>query len=190
MTEETIWYENVVFPALWRGARSTYGSAIRGALSDAGCDDMPRSGSYVLGAITGDGSPLSQIIEELGVSKQAAGQLVDTLVNRGYLERKEDPADRRRLTVSLTERGRFAASTAKGAIDDVDAHLAEHVGAAQVLKTRETLAALVGIGHTRQHLAIIAEGVRLNRATDEAFHSVPSRRGTPRAHSRELSKNS
>ena len=46
-------------------------------LAVAGCDDVPRNGSFVIGAIARGGSPLSGIIKELGVSKQAAGQLVE-----------------------------------------------------------------------------------------------------------------
>jgi len=44
---------------------------------------------------TRDGPCLSQIIEALGVYKQAAGHLVDTLVLCGYLDRSMDPEDRR-----------------------------------------------------------------------------------------------
>lgn len=147
MTKETPWYEDIAFPVLLRGARRTFSSAIGVAHIEAGFDDIPRNGSYVLGAIANYGTPLHEIIKELGTSKQAAGQLVDTLVSRGYLERTEDPEDRRRLTVTLTERGRFAASTLKGAIEDVESHLAEHVNADHVMHARETLAALIHLGH-------------------------------------------
>jgi DNA-binding MarR family transcriptional regulator len=41
----------------------------------------------------------------LGVTRQAASQLIDTLVVRGYLVREVNPADRRRLNIELTERG-------------------------------------------------------------------------------------
>ena len=89
-----------------------------------------RNGAYVVGAIARTGSPFSGIIRELGVSKQAAGQLVDTLVIRGYLIRTPDPEDRRRMTVTLTERGRLAAEAAHGAVEEVDPALIERVGAA------------------------------------------------------------
>ena len=56
-------------------------------------------------------------MRELGVSKQAAGQLVDTLVLRGYLERSVDPEDRRRLTLTLTERGMAAHLATRGERD-------------------------------------------------------------------------
>jgi DNA-binding MarR family transcriptional regulator len=133
----------VPMPALLRAARRTYGSAIRAALADAGCDDMPRNGSYVVGAIAGTGAQLSQIITELGVSKQAAGQLVDTLVTRGYLDRSPDPGDRRRLTITLTQRGHAAAAVIRAAVQRVDADLVARVGQEYVAHARVVLAALI-----------------------------------------------
>jgi hypothetical protein len=63
----------IVLPALLRAARGTYGAAIRDALAEAGCEDLPRNGSFVVGAISRTGAPLAHVIRELGVSKQAAG---------------------------------------------------------------------------------------------------------------------
>ena len=143
MAGERDWFDEVPFPALLRAARRAYGAAIRAALADAGCDDMPRNGSYVIGAIARTGASLSQIIKGLGVSKQAAGQLVDTLVTRGYLDRSPNPDDRRRLTVTLTERGHAAATVIRSVIERVDADLAGRVGAEHVAHTRATLAALI-----------------------------------------------
>src|ERR1700761_7960305 len=108
MNDEKPWFETVVLPALLRHSRNTYGIAMHRALAVAGYDDMPRNGMYVIGGLAlGAGEiPLGQLVKELRVSKQAAGQLVDTLVLRGYLERTADKEDRRKLTVNLTERGR------------------------------------------------------------------------------------
>jgi DNA-binding MarR family transcriptional regulator len=151
VSEEPPWWEDVAFPALLRGARAAYGASIRAALEEAGCDDVPRNGAYVLGAIARTGAPLADIIRGLGVSKQAAGQLVDTLVMRGYLNRSVDPADRRRLTITLTDRGRAAASVVRSSVDSVDAALAARVGPEHVAHTRATLAALTESRHDPGH---------------------------------------
>jgi len=132
-------------PALLRAARRTYGTAIRAALAEVDCDDVPRNGPFVIGAIARGGSPLSEIIDALGISKQAAGQLVDTLVLRGYLDRAADPADRRRLTVTLTERGRLAAAFSRSAVEQVDAALVAEVGADDLAATRSTLRAVAAL---------------------------------------------
>jgi len=142
------WFEAIALPALLRHARSTYGLAMRKALAEAGYDDIPGNGLYLIGglALGEAGLPLGQLIKELRVSKQAAGQLVDTLVLRGYLERTTDPADRRKLTVTLTERGRAAATIQAAAVEKIDAELIGRVGAEDVLRLRRTLAVLIDIG--------------------------------------------
>jgi DNA-binding MarR family transcriptional regulator len=132
-------------PALLRHARTTYASAMRQALAEAGYDDIPRNGLYVIGALALGNHGLGDIIEELGVSKQAAGQLIDTLVLRGYLERTVDETDRRRLNVALTERGRAAAAAQSAAREGVDLKLTACVGQDHVTHTRATLAALIAL---------------------------------------------
>jgi len=137
------WYEDVATPALLRAARDRYRAAIRAALGGAGFDDMPRNGAYVVGGMARTGSPMSEVIKQLGVSKQTAGQLVDTLVQRGYLERAVDPADRRRLSIALTERGQAAAATVRSTVDGVDAWLVARVGRERFEHARATLAAII-----------------------------------------------
>ena len=135
---------DVPLPALLRHARTAYGLAMRKALEGAGYDDIPKNGLYVIGGLAlGAGDvPLAALIRDLRISKQAAGQLVDTLVNRGYLARNVDEQDRRRLVVSLTDRGRAAAATQAAARERVDAQLLAKVGAKCIEHTRLTLAAL------------------------------------------------
>jgi DNA-binding MarR family transcriptional regulator len=145
------WYEDVHLPALLRHARTTYGTAMREALDAAGCGDIPANGLYVIGGLALDRKevPLATLIRNLRISKQSAGQLVDTLVARGYLERNVDPADRRRLVVTLTRRGRAAAATQAAARESIDIELTERVGERAVDDLRRGLAALVEIGQRR-----------------------------------------
>ena len=149
MTQQTGSLENIVMPALLRHARTTYGAAMQEALVRAGCDDVPKNGLYIIGglALGAGGVPLGRLAKELGVSKQAVGQLVDTLVLRGYLERKVDDDDRRKLTVTLTARGRMAAAAQAAARERIDADLLARVGAESIRQTRRTLAALIGMRH-------------------------------------------
>lgn len=142
------WYETISIPALMRHGRATYGTAMRKALEDMGYDDIPANGLYVIGGLAQDAgdTPLARIIEDLRLSKQAAGQLVDTLVARGYLERRTDPQDRRRLIVSLTERGRDAAHVQTQAREAIDDALVKRTSEAGLTALRKMLAALIGIG--------------------------------------------
>jgi DNA-binding MarR family transcriptional regulator len=141
--------DNIGLPVLLRHARNTYGAAMRRALDEAGYDDIPGNGLYVIGGLAVEDAniQLGQLIRELRISKQAAGQLVDTLVTRGYLERSVDNDDRRKLNVTLTERGRAAAATQRAAREKVDADLLAAVGPEDIESTRRTLAVLCDMIH-------------------------------------------
>ncbi|SRR6266498_1841049 len=52
------------------------------------------------------GCGLSEISERFDITNAAASQLVDKLVHSGYLERTEDPSDRRAKVLNLTDKGR------------------------------------------------------------------------------------
>lgn len=49
---------------------------------------------------------MSEISERFEVSPAAASQLVDKLVQSGYIQREEDPNDRRAKLLNLTDKGR------------------------------------------------------------------------------------
>lgn len=147
MTNES-WYREVSLPALLRHARGTYGRAMRAALAEAGCGDIPANGLYIIGGLAQEagGVPIGKLVRDLGITKQGAGQLVDTLVLRGYLRRTPDENDRRQLLVTLTERGMAAAESLTAARVVVDATLLARVGATDLEAARRTLAALIVIG--------------------------------------------
>jgi DNA-binding MarR family transcriptional regulator len=140
------WYEYVPVPSLIREARDVYREAVGRALAGAGCDDVPRSGVFVLAGLDQSVpepkfSPQADVVASLGLSKQAASQLIDTLVLRDYLQRRIDPEDRRRMGVQLTDRGRTAALAIQGAIDAIDTALARRITADQLHGLRAGLAA-------------------------------------------------
>ena len=140
----------VTMPALLRGARTAYGGAMRQSLAENGFGDIPKNGIFVLGALNRTGAPLADIIKTLGVSKQSAGQLVDTLVERGYLERSADAEDRRRVTIRLSKRGRAAAEISREANRRVTEALLEKIGADGVAALRKGLAALIELSWERK----------------------------------------
>jgi DNA-binding MarR family transcriptional regulator len=137
--------DEVVIPALLRAARGAYGNAIRARLAAGGFDDLPGNGPYILGGMANHGGTAGDLIRELGVSKQAASQLIDTLVLRGYLEREVNADDRRRMTIELTERGRGAAEAVRDGVEAVDTELAELISPAELAGLRAGLIALTTI---------------------------------------------
>jgi DNA-binding MarR family transcriptional regulator len=140
--------DEVPIPALLRAARGAYGHAIRRALSERGIDDMPPNGPYVIGGMGNRDQPLGSLVQQLRVSKQAAGQLIDSLVQRGYLSRSPDADDRRRVNIALTERGREAADAVRTAVMAVDRELTGLLGSSGLEQLRAGLAALADI---REH---------------------------------------
>ncbi|HWA30163.1 MAG TPA: MarR family transcriptional regulator [Rhizomicrobium sp.] len=148
MAEEPV--IEVTIPALLRAARTAYGTAMRAALAKAGFGDIPKNGIFVIGALNRTGAPLADIIRMLRTSKQSAGQLVDALVERGYLERAIDEEDRRRVTVRLSQRGRAAAEISRDANNRVTQALVEKAGPDCVTQMRKGLAALVELSWERK----------------------------------------
>jgi DNA-binding MarR family transcriptional regulator len=138
--------------ALLRGARSVFANAIRGALVDAGFQDLPPNGPFVVAAVSATETPLADVIRQLGVSKQAAGQLVDTLVARGYLERTGDPSDRRRLVLRLTERSVAAGQVIRDVSARLESEIANATGSHRLATTREVLAEVI------EHAEIASRG--------------------------------
>lgn len=106
---------------------------------------MPRNGAFVIGGVGNHGQPASALVEQLGVTKQAASQLIDTLVVRGYLTRTIDQDDRRRMNISLTDRGREAADAIRAGVTTVDQELEDRLGAAGLEQLRAGLVALCDI---------------------------------------------
>jgi DNA-binding MarR family transcriptional regulator len=137
--------EDLSIPALLRAARGSYAHAVRAQLAAAGYEDMPRNGSYIIGGIVNQGVNASQLVRELGVSKQAASQLIDTLVLRGYLQRQPDPEDRRRISIVVTERGRGAAAAVSTGVRAIHAELDELLTHEQRSGLLEGLVALCAI---------------------------------------------
>jgi DNA-binding MarR family transcriptional regulator len=140
------WYEDVPVPQLMREARDVYRDAVLRALEGAGSDDLPRNAMFVLAGLDHSSpelafSPQADVVASLGLSKQSASQLIDTLVLREYLERRNDPVDRRRMEVRLTARGRRAAVAIQTAIDAIDATIAQLVTADELHGLRAGLAA-------------------------------------------------
>ena len=76
-------------------------------------DELDLSMSHIkaLQVLADCGSELSvkEVSEQLGLSLPGASRTVDSLLRRGYLERREDEQDRRMKRIGITEAGRDVA---------------------------------------------------------------------------------
>ena len=135
-------YDTLSIPGLLRRARKAYGNLITQEFAEAGFDDMPRHGAYVLARVYGDSSASADFARDLSISKQAVSQLIDTMVMRGYLARTPDTEDRRRMVLALTPRGEEAATAGWRAASEADAELASRLSPEGVAALRAGLITL------------------------------------------------
>ena len=84
---------------------------------------------FVLQAIGPQGTTAAELGRRLGVSKQAAGKTVDALERQGYVERTDDPSDRRRRLVRRTARGTDLLDRSAAIFDTLRSGWAETLGA-------------------------------------------------------------
>jgi len=155
-------------PTLMRAARGAYARSIRAQLHAIGIDDLPRNGAFILAGIDTMGGPRGDLPADLGVTKQAVSQLIDTLVNRGYLIRGPDPDDRRRIILELTERGQQVVDAVLRGIEAVDLQLQERVSPEQIEAMRSVLLSLAEIKS-----ASLTTGTGLKRPARQFRHFSP-----------------
>ncbi|MFF3655409.1 MarR family winged helix-turn-helix transcriptional regulator [Streptomyces olivochromogenes] len=96
-----------------------------------------------------DGATVTDLATHLGMTKQAASQLVDELVRKGYVERRPYPGDARARLVVLTERGWACTRAAEEAAADVVRAWAEVLGEGEVRVLCDRLTRIAPYGPIR-----------------------------------------
>ncbi|HEU5252060.1 MAG TPA: MarR family transcriptional regulator [Solirubrobacterales bacterium] len=91
------------------------------------------------------GLRLTEMAERANMTKQSVGEVVDELVERGYVERVPDPADRRAKLIRLTARGSEAQAFGFRAFAEIEERWAERYGAERIAGLRETLEAIAAV---------------------------------------------
>jgi DNA-binding MarR family transcriptional regulator len=86
-----------------------------------------------------DGSPLSELAERSGMSKQAFGEHVANVEALGYVERVPDPEDGRAKLIVPTPRGREALLLGRRIFAEIEREWAEEIGEERITAMRETL---------------------------------------------------
>jgi DNA-binding MarR family transcriptional regulator len=85
--------------------------------------------------------PLSQqdVAGRLGVDRTTMVALIDELEDKGLVQRRPDPADRRRNVVTLTETGQSTMTGAIAASDEAERRFLSNLSAAEVTSLRAAL---------------------------------------------------
>ncbi|MDH6216774.1 MarR family winged helix-turn-helix transcriptional regulator [Streptomyces pseudovenezuelae] len=95
------------------------------------------------------GATVTELAAHLGVTKQAASQLVDDIVRRGYAERRAHPGDARARLVVLTERGWACTRAAEEAAAEVVREWSDLLGEGEVRALRDRLGRIAPYGPLR-----------------------------------------
>jgi len=90
-----------------------------------------------------EGTRLTELARRLGVTKQAAGQLVDELEAMGMLERTPDPADARAKLVCFSPRGKKALLDGLGTLQEMEGELEALLGRADLAALHRIATTLV-----------------------------------------------
>ncbi|MGW1610221.1 MarR family winged helix-turn-helix transcriptional regulator [Streptomyces sp. NPDC002285] len=83
-----------------------------------GFEGLRPAHGFAFARLAPDGATATDLAAHLGVTKQAASQLVDEIVRKGYAERRPHPDDARARLVVLTERGWACTRAAEEATAD------------------------------------------------------------------------
>ncbi|MFD9370395.1 MarR family winged helix-turn-helix transcriptional regulator [Streptomyces sp. NPDC060020] len=113
-------------------------------VAEAGYPDLRPLHGMAFQALKGPGATATELAERLGVTKQAAGQIVDDLEERGYVRREPHPGGGRRKLVVLTEAADTHLAVAGGILHRLEAELA---GSADLAVLRRELGHLVRALH-------------------------------------------
>lgn len=114
-----------------------------------GFDDIRPAHGFVFVRISGGGATATELAEYLGVTKQAASQIVAELVAKGYVQRRPHPTDARARLVVLTERGEECTRAAVQAAAETVQRWAEVLGEERFAALREDMAKIAPPGRIR-----------------------------------------
>lgn len=114
-----------------------------------GFADVRPAHGFAFARLSAGGATITQLAEHLDVTRQAAGQLVDELIARGYVERRPHPTDARARLIVLTEKGWTCTRAAEAAIADTLRPWEKVLGPNGLLALRDYLLAVAPAGPIR-----------------------------------------
>ncbi len=122
---------------------------IQEGLERRGFDDIRPAHGFAFVRISAGDATTADVAVHLGITKQAAGQLVDHLVTRGYVERRPDPRDARARLLVLTARGWACTAAAEEAAAETAERWKRRLGPSTYRHLATALGALVEPGRLR-----------------------------------------
>jgi DNA-binding MarR family transcriptional regulator len=135
--------------ALLLGAATQLVDGIQAGVFERGFTDVRPSHGFAFVRISRGDATMVDVANHLGISKQAASQMVELLVQRGYVDRTQHPTDARSSVLSLTVKGWACARAAEDSAERTIAEWERTAGAAHMRTLTATLDAVVAPGPLR-----------------------------------------
>jgi DNA-binding MarR family transcriptional regulator len=142
-------YDSMALTALVLNAASTLLDGVHAGVMARGFDDLRPAHGFAFARIAPDGATTKDIADHLGVTKQAGSQLVDELIQKGYVARRPHPTDARARLIVLTERGWACTRAAEQAAADTMAGWVAVLGERRLAELRDDLARVTPMGRLR-----------------------------------------
>ncbi len=104
-----------------------------------GFEGLRPAHGFAFARLAPDGATVTDLAVHLGMTKQAASQLVDELARKGYVERRPHPADARARLIVLTETGWACTRAAEEAAAEAVGAWADVLGEGGAAELRDRL---------------------------------------------------
>ena len=122
---------------------------IQQGLADRGFPGRRPAHGFAFVRISAGDATVTDVAAHLGITKQAASQLVGQLADAGYVSRQADPRDGRSSLLVLTDQGRACTRAAEEAAAGTVALWREQAGPAAMTALQDALRAVVRPGPLR-----------------------------------------
>jgi DNA-binding MarR family transcriptional regulator len=130
-------------PALLGELKERALDELHARLGDEGYPDIRPGHGCVFRFIEVEGSRLTELAGQAGMTKQTVGEVVADLERLGYLERVPDPEDGRAKIIRLSPRGWDAQAAALRIFADIERRWARAVGDEPVAELRKATEAIL-----------------------------------------------
>jgi DNA-binding MarR family transcriptional regulator len=112
-------------------------------LSKMGYDDIRPAHGFAFQLLAPNGATGNELAEHLGITKQAASQMIDFLEEHGYVARKPHPTDKRGKLVLLTQRGWDCIQAVEAILARIEGRWTELLGSEHIKMLHADLQRLV-----------------------------------------------
>jgi DNA-binding MarR family transcriptional regulator len=136
-------------PVLLLNAARTLVDGIDAGVRARGFTDVRPAHGFAFARLAPDGATVSQLADHLDVTKQAASQMVEELVTKGYVERRPHPDDARARLIVLSPRGWACTRAADEAATDLLRPWADALGPDRLAALRADLSRIAAPGRLR-----------------------------------------